>query len=156
MKRRQALVSQPHSLQQKHILQSILKYVPLREAALSARVSRSWRNVTQEGLKFHPGRPDFCRNCHGSWTLYIEHKDEVEGRFIPVDDIREPRRSHLLDITNTMSFYYEETWSLTNLSQAPSNLKSLDFFDSALPTQEEILEFIEKVNVSQIEVININ
>jgi len=156
MKRRQAPVSQPHSLQQKQILQSILKYVPLREAARSARVSRSWRNATQEGLKFHPGRPEFCRNLHGSWALYIENKDEVVGRFIPVDDIREPRRSHLLEITNTMSFNHEETWSLTNLTQAPSNLKSLDFFESALPTQEEVLEFCAKVDLSQIEVIGID
>jgi len=154
MKRRQASVSQPHPLHQKQIIQSILKYVPLHEAARSARVSQSWRNATKEGFKFHSTHPDFCKeDLHRSWAFLI--KNSIIG-YIPLDDIREPRQSHLLEITNLMTFQNEETWSLTTLTQAPSNLKKLEFADCPLPTEEETLEFLEKVDVSQVEVIDID
>ena len=111
MEKRKATVSQPLVLRQKQLMQSILRFVPLREAALSAKVCKAWRNATKDGFIFHlkrlhfgKGRPKPPYYCLGDWGIYL-----VDSGFLNISEISEPRRSHILEICVTMTFE-EQKW----------------------------------------------
>ena len=114
MNKRKATVSQPPAFRQKQLMQSILQFVPLTEAALSAKVCKSWRNATKDGFKFHPERLELGKSTlDGDWEIFSQ------DQFFPVSQVPEPKRSHMLEIIDTICFR-GSTWpdAITNLEQA--------------------------------------
>lgn len=160
MKKRQTSLSGSLALQQKHIIQSFLQYLPLQEAARSAQISRSWRNATQDGLRFHPARLELQFD-EGGWTfVFPQHHLSLDwivvASRIALDDFSEPRRSHLLQIAYLLYF---DGWDwrspVSSLTETPLNLKVMEFKDAYIPTQAQFLDLSTKVDLSNIEELKI-
>ena len=155
MNKRIESIQSPHVLSQTSLVQSILHFLPLKEAMLSATVCKSWNKASEDGLKFHKGSLEYITSYEGDWEICLPKKSgffpQSDLIFWPLTVIPEPRRSHLIDICEGIHFRGDD-WSelIKNFTQAPSNLRRLEFSNIA-PTEGELNDLRTYFDFAKIE-----